>query len=365
MARIQIKAGTRYVFRKQIHHVRQLLVDNCYRIENLSTGEESIVNYADILSAWSSGELRFEIGGPNAVQDRDVPLKTRYVDDDLEDLPESIREEAWRRYHLVLALYRYHQIEPVQLLTRRQIGTYVNSTGQQNVTSVSSMNRYMHSFVNSGGDIRSLVPQTRQRGGKDRNRLDEAVERILEAVLEKYASITERESTVDQVMTDVLNAIADENRFREPQDQLAPPSKRTVRRRIRAAGERRILGRKLSRREQKAQTETQPGPRPARVLERVEIDHTPSTCSWSMSEMGYLSVDPISLPALTSTRLWFPGGTSVLTKAVTKALCSACNMLSCPNQTTGSCMALSMTIRCMACSRNYALTTVEISKALT
>lgn len=279
MARIQLKVGTRYVHHGHIYSVRQLLADNHFRVENLSVGEESVVSYALILNAWSSGDLRFEISGRNTVQEANVPLKTRFVDDDLKDLPTSVREEAWRRYHLVLAVYRFYQLDPAQMLPRRQIEIYVNSLDPQSderqALSVGSIERYMQAFVGSGGDIRSLVPQTRQRGGKDRSRLDEAVERILEAVLETYAGITERESTVDQVMTDVLNAVADENRFREPQDQLVAPSKRTVRRRIRAAGERRILGRKLSRREQKAQTETKPGPRPTRVLERVEIDHTP------------------------------------------------------------------------------------------
>lgn len=279
MARIQLKVGTRYVHHGHIYSVRQLLADDHFRVENLSVGEESVVSYAAILNAWASGDLRFEISGRNTVQEADVPLKTRFVDDDLEDLPTSVREEAWRRYHLVLAVYRFYQLDTAQMLPRRQIEIYVNRLGPQSderqAVSVGSIERYMQAFVNSGGDIRSLVPQTRQRGGRDRSRLDEAVERILEAVLEKYAGTTERESTFDQVMTDVLNAVADENRFREPQDQLVAPSKRTVRRRIRAAGERRILGRKLSRREQKAQTETQPGPRPTRVLERVEIDHTP------------------------------------------------------------------------------------------
>jgi len=279
MARIQLKVGTRYVHHGHIYSVRQLLADNHFRVENLSVGEESVVSYAEILNAWSSGDLRFEISGRNTVQEANVPLKTRFVDDDLKDLPTSVREEAWRRYHLVLAVYRFYQLDPAQVLPRRQIEIFVNSLDPQSderqALSVGSIERYMQAFVGSGGDIRSLVPQTRQRGGRDRSRLDEAVERILEAVLEKYAGTTERESTVDQVMTDVLNAVADENRFRKLHDQLTPPSKRTVRRRIRAAGERRILGRKLSRREQKAQTETQPGPRPTRVLERVEIDHTP------------------------------------------------------------------------------------------
>jgi putative transposase len=274
MARIQVRVGTRYVFQKQIYGVRQILANNCYRAENLSTGEEIIIAYTDILTAWSNGELRFEVVGANAVQDIEAPLKTRYADDTLVDLPESVQEAVWRRYHLVLALYRYYEIETIQMLPQRQIAAYINNIGRESTASVTSIYRYMQSFVDSGGDIRSLVPQTRQRGGKDQSRLDEAIERIIETVLEKYAAVTERESTVDQIVTDVVYAVGDENRFRDPDDRLILPSERTIRRRIKVAGEKRILGRRLSRREQKAQTEIEPGPRPTRILERVEIDHT-------------------------------------------------------------------------------------------
>lgn len=274
MARIQIKVGTRYVFQKQIYGVRQILANNCYRAENLSTGEEVMVAYTDILTAWSNGELRFEVAGANTVQDIEAPLKTRYADDALADLPESVQEIAWQRYHLVLALYRYYGIETIQMLPQRQIAAYISNIGRESTASVTSIYRYLRSFVDSGGDIRSLVPQTRERGGKDQSRLNEATERIIETVLEKHAAITERESTIDQVVTDVVNAVGDENRFRDPHDQLMLPSERTIRRRVEAAGTKRILGRQLSRRELKSQAETEPGPRPTRILERVEIDHT-------------------------------------------------------------------------------------------
>lgn len=233
-----------------------------------------MVAYTDILTAWSNGELRFEVAGANTVQDIEAPLKTRYADDALADLPESVQEIAWQRYHLVLALYRYYGIETIQMLPQRQIAAYISNIGRESTASVTSIYRYLRSFVDSGGDIRSLVPQTRERGGKDQSRLNEATERIIETVLEKHAAITERESTIDQVVTDVVNAVGDENRFRDPHDQLMLPSERTIRRRVEAAGTKRILGRQLSRRELKSQAETEPGPRPTRILERVEIDHT-------------------------------------------------------------------------------------------
>lgn len=285
MARVKVQAGTRYVQGREIHVVRRVLAAYTYQVENLSTGDERVVSYDEIFQAWSSGSLRFEVVSPNSVLDRDVPLPTRYGIDDIGELPQEVRDEAWRRYELVLDLYQYFNVEILEMLSRRQIEQYVETRGWLPAApakrsrvgeaySVGSIERYMQAFVDSGGDIRSLVPQTGKQGGKGQRRLDEAVERIIATVLEKYAAITDRESSLDQVVTDVVNQIADENRFRSADEQLELPHEKTIRRRVQAAGEERILGRKLSRREQKARDEVLPANPITRILERVEIDHT-------------------------------------------------------------------------------------------
>ena len=53
MARIQVKVGTRYIYQSQIYGIKRQLADNHYRVENLSTGEELVISYDDILVAWS------------------------------------------------------------------------------------------------------------------------------------------------------------------------------------------------------------------------------------------------------------------------------------------------------------------------
>jgi putative transposase len=278
MAHIHVQPGTRYVYQHAVWSVKQIRSDQQFQVENLSTGDVQNVSYEDILTAWARGELRFEVRSSNAVQDDDVPLRTRFAENDLASLPERIRAETWRRYQLVLAIYQFHGVETPRLLTRQEIQAYLQHLGQgtnrASGSSVGSIERYVSAWVTSGGDIRSLVPKRKQQGGRGKTRLDETVEKIVTTVLERYARLTERESTLDQVVTEVVNAIADENRYRSAVEQLALPHPRTIRRRIRAAGEQRVLGRQLSRREQKAQAEALPGPRPTRVLERVEIDHT-------------------------------------------------------------------------------------------
>jgi len=277
MSRIQIQAGIRYVYQGEIYAILRQLADQQYRIENLHSGEESVISHEDLLQAWSQGELRFEVKAPNAVLDEDVPLRTRYSESAIDNLPEAIQQRVWERYEWVLRIYEHYQIDSIEVLPRQQIREFVrelHQEGTQTVPSISSFERYMRALFASGGDIRSLIPQTREQGGKGQSRLDERVEQIIENVLEKYAGITERVSTVDQIVTEVVNQIADENQFREASNSLNLPSERTIRRRIKVAGEQRILGRRLSRREQQAESVPQIGPRPTRLLERVEIDHT-------------------------------------------------------------------------------------------
>lgn len=278
MSRIQVKAGIRYVYAGEIYVILRQLAEQQYRIENLHTGEESVISHKDLLQAWSQGELRFEVNAPNAVLDEEAPLRTRYTENNIANLPEAMQKRVWKRYEWILAMYEHFQMTGVEMLPRRQIREFINqmeqSNTQQSVPSVSSLERYMQAFVASGGDIRSLIPQTRERGGKGQSRLENRVEQIMVEILNKYAAITERVSTVDQIATEIVNQIADENQFRGTDEQLALPSLSTIRRRIKAAGERRILGRRLSRREKQAESAPQIGPRPTRILERVEIDHT-------------------------------------------------------------------------------------------
>lgn len=277
MSRIQIQAGIRYVYQGEIYVILRQLADQRYRIENLHTGEESVISHEDLLQAWSQGELRFEITAPNAVLDEDAPLRTRYSENAIDHLPEEMQKRVWEKYEWVLRIYQHYQIDTIEVLSRQRIREFVDQlhqSGEQDIPSVSSFERYMRALFVSGGDIRSLIPQTRERGGKGQSRLNDRVEQIIADVLEKYAGITERVSTVDQIVTEIVNQIADENQFRKSSNALKLPSERTIRRRIKAAGEQRILGRRLSRREKQAQSVPQLGPRPTRILERVEIDHT-------------------------------------------------------------------------------------------
>jgi putative transposase len=309
MARINIKIGTRYIHHDQMYIVEAVLANNYFSVKNLSFGSVEKISYEDIVLAWAEGNIRFEIIGRNTKDDPSYPLRTEYEFTDFELLDPLTAKETWRRYKLVSDIWNFYNIKDVRMVSRSLIKDYVEmiktktktSEDMESIsskgTSVGSIERYMKYLVNSGGDIRSLVPERRKQGGKGKNRLDPVVDQIINTCIQKYESIKERDSSFSDFMTDVINLIADENQYRALHEKLDIPDEVTLRRRIKAVGWNVVLGRSLSRREQKAHGAVSPGVIATRPLERVEIDHTPLPFFVVDEEDGL----PIGKPMITAT----------------------------------------------------------------
>ncbi len=283
MGRLRLSVGVRYLMQGQVYLVREVLPQGLLLVENQSFGGRATVRSDDLYAAWGRGELRFEVSGPNTGSRPDGPMPTRYTIADLGDLPDKQRDEAWRRYRLILPLLRLPPAER----TRRAIERYAESLeprpmepGRRRTRSVigeglsrRSLERWLHAFLGSGCDIRSLVPATGRQGGKGQRRLAPGVERVIQAVLADCAA-QPGYRTADDIYLMVLNRVADENRHRPPDGQLTPPGGATVYRRIMDAGSASVLRRARSRAETRVEAPVSEGPRASHVLERVEIDHT-------------------------------------------------------------------------------------------
>ncbi len=295
MARIRFAVGTRYLLNEQVYIVRQLLVDNRLLVENQSFGGQLTVSYDDLCAAWGRGEVRFEVQGRHVRTSPDRPISLEYSVSDLQGLPEPVREETWRRYQLLRPLLAL----PPTARTRQAIAAYALQVQQQldaqldsatriaaklrraahtraamgQAASCTSLERWLRAFITSGYDLRALVPITRESGGKGVNRLDDHLERLLTTVLQECEK-NPANRTAGDVVSLLINRVADENRLRSPETQLPLPSRATIYRRIADKGVQVILRRQKSRLEQHEDAPVQPGPHPSRILERVEMDHT-------------------------------------------------------------------------------------------
>jgi len=288
-----------------------MLVNDSFLIENLSFGGRIVMSLYELTEIWARGEITFEVHGPQTQKHRDSPLATAYKIADFKQLPPRGRDEAWRRYQILLPILKL----PLEKRTRTYMDDYATSLtstsssevpfsdSQKNprkgkkigqATSRSSIEQWLYTFIESGYDIRSLVPATDRLGGKGKHRLDEDVEKIVESVLAECQAKPKHRTNKDVHLL-VVNRIAEENRFRKSDDKLTVPGKTTLYRRIQEIGNASILRRRASRLEMQAESQVSPGPRPTRILERVEMDDT-------TLDLNVVDLDdrlPIGRPTLT------------------------------------------------------------------
>jgi len=291
MARSRFTVGTRYMYNKEVFIVRELLVDGKLNVENQSFGGLTRVSQRELSEAWAQGEIIFEIHGPNTRKPRDVSLITEFTVADFERLPPRWRDEARRRLDLIRPLLKL----PLEECTNTYIEQYVTSKkasqpAQPTLTATSeqrkngrkknqrvgqalsraSIRQWMSDFIDSGCDLRSLVPGYHKYKGKGKSRLPIEDEKAITAVLEECKKKPTKRRAGDVRLT-VINRIVDEQGKR-PQEEL--PSLSTLYRRIHKEGFTSILRRQRSPLEKHAEDQVFPGPKPTRILERVEIDDT-------------------------------------------------------------------------------------------
>src|SRR5260370_2253951 len=324
MARSRFTVGTRYKRNGEVFLVRELLVDGKLSVENQSFGGLAHTTQDELCQAWARGEIAFEIRGPNTRKPRDVPLVTEFSIADFERLPAKWRGEARRRLDLIRPLLKL----PPGECTNEYIQEYVDSLkdGQKKdqqkgqgaslpaqpdpanapkqrkngrkkdqrmgqALSRTSIRNWMNDFLDSGCDLRSLVPGYHQYKGKGKSRLASKDEKAIKAVLEECKKHPGKRRAKDVLYT-IINYIVDEQDKR-PQEEL--PSLSTVYRRIHKEGFVAILRRKRSHLEKHDEDQVFPGPKPTRILERIEIDDT---------NLDFIVVDledrlPIGRPTIT------------------------------------------------------------------
>ena len=295
MARSRFTPGTRYLYNKQVYIVRQLLLDSKVQVENQSFGGLFTLTQEELAAAWAKGEITFEVYGRHTKVAEDTHIATAYTIADFQKLGRT-GDEAWRRYQLIFPLLELPPRERTRKVIREyaaslasnitpatpQRATPTNSLKRRSprrgkaigqATSRTSIERWLKDFVESGYDIRSLVPDTHLYGGKGKSRLDTECEKIISEVLEECKNHPANRTVVD-VYDAVVNGIAKANSLLPPGEQLKPPGIATMYHRVDAAGKEEILRRRPSRLEAQADSPVNPGPRPTRIMERMEIDDT-------------------------------------------------------------------------------------------
>lgn len=308
MARRWFVNGATFVWKREgrdeVYLIRQSLLGGRFLLENQTSGGEERPTLAELVDAWSAGDLIFSLDKRNTRR-RDPALPpTDYTFADFGSLPVVVRHEAWRRYSLIrpyLAMSRRERGSALQQLKKARSAAFRavrerglagdTAGGEQRVQpprakigeadSPSARKRWLRDFIASGYDIRALVPLAEgQPGGRGGRRLDPAIEKVVAAVIDE-GKLRVAAGEVPAVSLNDLAAaarirVSALNQERGDDEALRPPSRDVIGARLVEARLDHLLARQRSALEShKEGAQTQVGSRPTRVYERVEIDHSP------------------------------------------------------------------------------------------
>ena len=305
MSAQRFKPGQTFIWQGILYEVRQLLADGRVNMVALDTGATQAVAATQLVQAILADELHFT----SRTEPEPPPLQ-----------PEAAELADYSSQQRAVAEYRLCVIQPLLALPPEErgqaIAAQVAATNRQRqpndrnlltAISVSSVYRWIKLFKQSQGDLRSLMPNTTGRGGRQKSRLGTDVEAIITATIDDNYFVRERRS-INFIHREVAVRLDEENQRRQPEDQLALPVRATIARRLRALTPQTKVAAKQGRRAARQQlTQYQATDYPTIPLERVEIDHT-RTDLVVIDDNDYLPLGRLTLTYSLDTATRYPLG---------------------------------------------------------
>lgn len=274
-------AGVRFRVR-EISPKADILIEAC------GTGEMQVVPTSKLLDEYTAGRLAA------CVDEAELREAKATYGRPLEELPEGVRREALKRLHFVRAI----SADGVPVFTEAYLRPILESAAKElpaaEVPSLSSVFRWYRRFTNARGDARALIPRFHLRGPRKVQQCERLLELLGDAAAEAFKASPR--ATVTNIHSRFVAKINAANRLVLGVDALEAPSERTTHRLLKRAD----VYEMVTMRDGKAAADrrfriVKAGIKPTRILERVEIDHTPLDL-FLIDERTWL---PLGRPTLT------------------------------------------------------------------
>ncbi len=241
MGTSQFSVGTRIRWQNTIYEVRPSTSVNRITLRETLTEEETSAETQTLLSALFSGKLFFLPRGQAKKSKKQVG----------HSLEEELRTfDDYPPYLANVARYRLEAIWPLLPLESKERTSKVVEARAAEVQAAqdpefegsllgsvcrSSLYNWLHAYVASNYDVRSLIPDTRQRGGKNKPRLDPVVDTLIDSTIHDLYKKPEVVS-IDDVLQEVACRVHETNTKQPEREPLLAPSRATVARHIEALG---------------------------------------------------------------------------------------------------------------------------------
>lgn len=242
-------------------------------LENQTTGERLRASTDDLVAKYLTGHFR------TAAQRRAQLKQVSTSSTDsvrFKQLTELSRKETHRRIDYVTQLERSSAFLGSRESLQLEISKVAAARGEPRAPTASTVYRWRKKYLAAAKDVRALIAGFDNQGGRGKSRLDTGVERVIDEAIEAI-TLNQRRSSAHEVHEAVRLEVDRVNQCMPDDSKLKTPSLRTVQRRVGLVG---ALDLEI------AQTSPPFAKRKftgfgrarstTRLLELVEIDHTPA-----------------------------------------------------------------------------------------
>jgi putative transposase len=193
-------------------------------------------------------------------------------------LSEAARIETMRRLDYITRLEREGAFGGSHKHLREQILKVSVERGEQRAPHYTTVYRWHRRFVHALRQVNGVLARFDSRGGKDGSRLDPVVEGIIHDKIETVF-LAAKTGSAEEVLNAVCLEINRLNQLRVQSEQLKGPGLRTIQRRLASLYAYELAVARFGEREAERRFAKNLGARPvSRILEIVEIDHSPIDC---------------------------------------------------------------------------------------
>jgi putative transposase len=242
-------------------------------LENIVTGDFSSHSEADLLDEYVRGYLRTV----NSRQYQRPPMRNTFKDALEAAIPPAKQGdfETRRRVNYLVALDRMDAFKGPRSALCQAIQKVAGDLDDAKPPHVTTIYRWRARYLVAQLDVRALLDRTDLRGGKGQSRLDNVVEGIVQDKIET-TFLNSKRGTAEDVYNAVFLEIQRLNTIRIESEWLKVPGLRTIQRRIgRINAFDRAVARYGEREAQRRSADQSCARKVSRILEIVEIDHTP------------------------------------------------------------------------------------------
>lgn len=241
-------------------------------LENKKTGERTNVDAYRLVTKYLTGDFLTAAQRRAALKAADsVSRKPARMD----KLSTAAKKETHRRIDYLVRLDKMGAFQGSRKELRKAISFVAAERGEGTIPHESTIYRWKRKYLKAQKDVRALFARFDERGGKGSSRLNPAVEALIDDAVEAIA-MKQRRFSAQDVLDHVTLAVQMANKTRPLDEQLCAPSKRTMQRRMLLLSEFDLTVASSSLREAERRFPMMGRSRAvSRILELVEIDHTP------------------------------------------------------------------------------------------